>query len=208
MLMLLLSQAAALVAPPRLASVSTISVASRAGSPCAFGGAGEPSEALRSRLKVALEKTDTSAEVVRVALVEGHEDDFLVLTRVLRPLVGATLAPRVAELAQEPMPGFKMAGAAAGLLGEFEARALELMASEQWLDAHDVVAGELLGQESPSPNPGAVHAHEAMMAARLMEAICANELACANGELAAAIDAHEAAKSTPLACGCVSKMMP
>ena len=88
-------------------------------------------------------------------------------------------------------------------LGLFEERASELMAAGRWLEAHDVVAGELLDADAQAEAQAgrAAHAHDARFAARLLEGICQHELACADG-LGAALEAHAADIATPLACGC------
>jgi len=88
-------------------------------------------------------------------------------------------------------------------LGPFEERAPELMAAGRWLEAHDVVAGELLDADAQAEAPAgrAAHAHDARLAARLLEGICQHELACADG-LGAALEAHAADLATPLSCGC------
>jgi len=70
------------------------------------------------------------------------------------------------------------------------------MAAERWLDAHDVVTGELMGEDA------AQHDHAAMLAARLLQGICEQELAGTAG-LEAALTAHEALLSAPLPCGCL-----
>ena len=150
------------------------------------------SEDLHGRLKDALSEApgEASAEAFRLALTSVDAD----LSLALRPLVGVALAPRVADLAHSP--GFVTAPPPLGL---FELRASELMAAERWLEAHDVVAGELLDAEAEA---GLVtHAHDALLAARLLEGICQHELACTDG-LAAALEAHAADVATPLACGC------
>ena len=134
---------------------------------------------LRERLKEVLESTSTS-EALRSALMSSAD-----LGRDLRPLVGA-MAPRVAKLSLVA-PGIRS-------LGDFEERACELMAAGRWIEAHDVVAGQLL--------EGGTHAHDAVLAARLLEGVCQYELACADG-LMAALAAHEADKAVPLPCGCV-----
>ena len=108
----------------------------------------------RALLRDALDGGDGSAESLRQVFksngVEGQP-------QTLRSLVGAALAPRVTELlAQAPT--------AQTALGDFEARALELMSAERWLEAHDVVAGQLLESSSI-----AAHDHEATLAARLLE---------------------------------------
>ena len=170
-----------------------------------LGGSGRPlarhrsptpacsaSEDLHGRLKDALSEApgEASAEAFRLALTSVDAD----LSLALRPLVGVALAPRVADLAHSP--GFVTAPPPLGL---FELRASELMAAERWLEAHDVVAGELLDAEAEA---GLVtHAHDALLAARLLEGICQHELACTDG-LAAALEAHAADVATPLACGC------
>ena len=172
-----------------------------------LGGSGRPlarhrsptpacsaSEDLHGRLKDALSEApgEASAEAFRLALTSVDAD----LALALRPLVGVALAPRVADLAHSP--GFVTA-LMKPPLGLFEERASELMAAGRWLEAHDVVAGELLDAEADA---GLVtHAHDALLAARLLEGICQHELACTDG-LAAALEAYAADVATPLACGC------
>ena len=172
-----------------------------------LGGSGRPlarhrsptpacsaSEDLHDRLKDALSEApgEASAEAFRLALTSVDAD----LSLALRPLVGVALAPRVADLAHSP--GFVKA-LMMPPLGLFEERASELMAAGRWLEAHDVVAGELLDAKTEA---GPVtHAHDALLAARLLEGICQHELACADG-LTAALEAYAADVATPLACGC------
>ena len=74
------------------------------------------------------------------------------------------------------------------------------MGAGRWLDAHDVVAGYLV--KALTEQQPAEHAHEGVLAARLLEGICEDELAC-HGHAQAAVATHEATKDVPLACGCV-----
>ena len=150
-------------------------------------------EVLRGRLKNALENAPPEFATV----LASEDTDFRVLATDLRRLVGAELAPRVAGLAQ-PTPDILAAAKPPSQLGDFEVRAAELMADECWLEAHDVVAGQLL--EFASAEDGA-HAHEAVLVARLLEGVCQHQLACQGG-LAAALASHEAVKVVPLPCGC------
>ena len=116
------------------------------------------------------------------------------LKEALRPLVGAALAPRVAELARAGDVSRQH------LIGEFEfeERAVRLMAGEQWFEAHDVLAAELKGEDGGRTT----HAHAAELAARLLEGICQHELACTSG-LDGALAAHEERVGVPHPCGCV-----
>ena len=139
-----------------------------------------PPTTLRGRLKDAL----VNNEPLRTALNGAREPELL-------PLLGPSLAPRVSDLlrAEAPPPAYP--------IGAFEERALELMSSNCWIEAHDVVTGELAGYEGDGGN----HAHDAELAARLLEGICQHELACSTG-LGAALAAHDVRVGTPLACGC------
>ena len=175
----------------RFAPTGTIGRAQlRAGPPTAtlLADTASPASLLRERVKQAL--GDGSAESLRAALLRG-DDESVTLPQALSQLVGPTLAPRVADLAH--------ATPDAKALGDFEDRVVELMASERWLDAHDVVAGAL----EEWSEQGA-HAHEAVQAARLLEGVCQHALSCVGG-LSAALEAHELAqtKSELLPCGCV-----
>ena len=144
-----------------LASLRACVPAPRAGRPSAAVGA---SQDLRVRLKDELARTDGSGETLRDVLLAGGDAGSLPpLVDALGPLVGRLLAPRVATAA-----AVAMAATAPRPLGDFEALALELMAAERWLEAHDVVAGALLDASDP---PG-THDHEAGMAARLLEGVC------------------------------------
>ena len=165
-----------------------------------------PSEVFRGRLKGAL-VSDGGGESLREALL-GCADAGGGLLEGLRPLVGAKLALLVVDLVTgdkataPPTKANRMAMVPGVVqpLGDFEARALELMAAGRWLEAHDVLAGQRLDEKSPA----AAHAHEAIRAARLLEAVCQYELEDADG-LEAALAAHEADKTNmgaTLPCGC------
>lgn len=200
--MLLLTQVAGLTPVAGLTQVAGLThvaeparltcTSCRSGWPVATVDAASAPEVLLVNLKDALGSGINTAASMRGALlsgkVEGEE-----LVRALCPLVGAGLAPRVAGLAQSPVSQTTS-------LGDFENRAVELMQKERWLEAHDVVAGELLG------SPSVEHAHEAMAVARLLEGVCQHQLACPGG-LAAALAAHEVDMNAqylrPLPCGCV-----
>jgi hypothetical protein len=150
--------------------------------------------AAAAKLLEQIKEADDSLSAVNI-LKACCNGDPASLARALGPLVDSPgLAERLATVACA-------APSARQPIGNFEDRALELMARGRFLEAHDVCAGYLAAA-------GAVHgaaAHGAAAACRLLEGICQAELACADG-LSAALAEHDrgmvASFPATLPCGC------
>ena len=127
--------------------------------------------------------------------------DLSSLSLALLPLIGSSgQTERVVAMAQSSTPSAHPRES----MGDFEDRALDLMARDKFLEAHDVCAGFL----SKSGDAHGVAAHGAVLACELLEGICQAKLACIDG-LSEALVTHGTdgpGKRRPgtLPCGCAA----